>query len=128
MANDFSNRLRVTIEHSGLKREEFAEKAGIGRTQIFRYLKGEQEPTLSFFQRLKIEFPWVDLVWLMTGEETPIVAEPHHGYGKSDQVKEKINQMLDEMNEEKRRDVLKYAEEKKQLSDLLAQHHSKKAG
>lgn len=65
---DFPERLRATIKRSGLKREEFAERAGKSRGQLFKYLGGESAPTADFFQAIKSEFPWVNIEWLITGE------------------------------------------------------------
>jgi hypothetical protein len=65
---DFPERLKAVIKRSGLKREEFAEAAGKSRTQIFKYLGGEQNPTADFFQAVKRAFPWVNIEWLITGE------------------------------------------------------------
>ena len=52
----------------------------------------------------------VNIDWLLKGSH--IQTEPNL-------VTEKINLMLADMSEEKRRDVLKYTEEKKLLADLL---------
>jgi len=123
----FSERLRQTIEKTGVSRDEFAALTGVSRSQIFNYLKGESEPSLAFFQRLKESFPWADIQWLATGEQRLTVAEPQPKYGR-DEIKKKICQLLDAMDEEKRRDVLKYVAEKKQLMDCLEQLRGKKTG
>lgn len=64
---DFSERLKAVIKKTGLKREEFAERVGKSRTQIFKYLGGEQSPTADFFLGVKQSFPWVNIEWLITG-------------------------------------------------------------
>lgn len=64
---DFSGRLKAVIKKTGLKREEFAERVGKSRTQIFKYLGGEQNPTSDFFLGVKQAFPWVNIEWLITG-------------------------------------------------------------
>ena len=73
---EFSERLRRLIKNTGLKREEFAEKTGKSRTQIFKYLGGEQSPTADFFQAIKKEFPWINIEWLITGEGEMEVSTP----------------------------------------------------
>mgnify|MGYP001386886219 CR=1 FL=1 len=63
----FSNRLKAVIKSSGLKRDEFAEKSGKSRGQLFKYLGGENTPTADFFEAIKAAFPWVNIEWLITG-------------------------------------------------------------
>lgn len=64
---DFIERLEHIINKSGLKKNEFAIQCGVSRTQLFRYLKSQQEPGTIFYRNLKINFPWVDLGWLISG-------------------------------------------------------------
>jgi transcriptional regulator with XRE-family HTH domain len=64
----FTDRLKKVIKKSALKREDFAQYAEISRSQLFRYLKGEQDPGTVFYQSLKTNFPWINLDWLITGE------------------------------------------------------------
>ena len=131
---DFPERLKAVIKKTGLKREGFAERIGVSRRQLFNYLGNSSEPTLSFFQRIKLEFPWVDLEWLTVGSagsytiasgEIPIVSAPHHGM--QNPVVSKIDLMLEGMDEEAQRDVLKYTEEKKLLAECLKERAHKKA-
>ena len=130
---NFSGRLKKVIDRTGLKREEFYARIGVSKSQLFNYLGGRSEPTLSFFQRLKLEFPWVDLEWLTVGsagsytianEEIPLVAAPHHGMQNS--VASKIDLMLEGMDEEAQPDVLKYTEEKKLLAECLKERAGRK--
>jgi len=67
------------------------------------------------------------LEWVLTGESESeqvgrAAPDPY------DPIGDKILQMLKDMPDEKRRDVLKYAEEKKLLADLLADDGVKKRG
>ncbi len=71
-SKDFSRRLKEVIEESGLKRDEFADKTGKSRNQLFKYLGGKQEPSMSFFLNIKDEFPWVDLNWLIADSSQPV--------------------------------------------------------
>lgn len=128
----FPGRLKIVIKKTGLKRDEFYARVGVSKSQLFNYLGGRSEPTLSFFQRLKLEFPWVDLDWLTAGsagsytisnDDIPLVATPTVGLRSP--VAVKIDLILVGMNEDAQRDVLKYAEEKKLLAELKAEKQRK---
>lgn len=123
---DFPARLKNVIEQTGLSREAFYMRVKTSKSQLFNYLGGRSEPTLSFFQSLKEEFPWVDMDWLIRGEEAVTVAEPAQPYCP-DPVIQRIDTMLVGMCEEQKRDVLKYTEEKKLLSELKAEKQRKAA-
>jgi transcriptional regulator with XRE-family HTH domain len=73
---NFPERLRVVIDKTGLSREEFAECAAVSRSQIFNYLKGASEPSLTFFSNIKGVFSWIDLEWLVTGKQ-PVTVSDH---------------------------------------------------
>lgn len=64
---NFKDRLKYIIERTGLTKVEFASRCQISRTQIFRYLKGEQSPGKKFLDNLNKQFPKVDMMWLITG-------------------------------------------------------------
>lgn len=88
---------------------------------MFNYLAGRNEPSAAFFQNIKQAFPWVNIEWLITGEGEmcrPLAdGEDEKQTGpKMDIVSEKILLMLQQMPEDKRREVLKYAEEREQLA------------
>lgn len=72
---NFPERLKIVIDKTGLTREEFYGRVNLSKSQLFNYLAGRSEPTLSFFQRLKAEFPWVDLEWLQI--DGSISCTPH---------------------------------------------------
>ena len=122
----FPDRLKKVIEKSGLKRDEFYARLGVSKSQLFNYLGGRSEPTLSFFQRLKLEFPWVDLEWLTVGsagsytidnDVVPVVSTPP---ARSDgSVVDLINHILSELDEETQIEVLKYAADKKLVMEYL---------
>lgn len=79
---------------------------------------GLKMPGSEFLLSLKRNFD-VDLNWLLTGEgEAPKEKNP---------VINRIDLMLEKMPEEAQRDVLKYAEEKKLLSDCLEERKVRKA-
>lgn len=68
----------------------------------------------------------IDLNWLMKGVNG-VVSESMPPYN-ADPVIKRIDTMLAEMSEEQKRDVLKYAKEKKQLAELKAEKQKRKAG
>jgi transcriptional regulator with XRE-family HTH domain len=144
---DFSGRLKMIIKESGLTREQFFGRLGISKSQLFNYLGGRSEPTISFFIKLKYEFPQVDLGWLINGEEEIMVGGPQIGRDRNKGINDKNNHLepnhirpnnridsapinhlighieniLKGMTEDQQKDVLKYVEERKLLSDLMAE-------
>ncbi|MDK9716702.1 MAG: hypothetical protein OEL57_02200 [Trichlorobacter sp.] len=66
----------------------------------------------------------VNLDWLLKGEQPGIVAEDGPKYIKGPVVK-RIDKMLEDMDEEAQRDVLKYTKEKKLLVELMAEKQRK---
>ena len=95
---DFPERLKLVIKRSSLKREEFAEKAGKSRAQLFNYLGGAQHPTADFFQAVKAAFPWVNIEWLITGigaMEAPQIGEPGGQYQAGDKLNRRLEILLD---------------------------------
>ena len=123
MIGDRLKKLRV---EKGLSQKELAVSLGTSQGYISDIEKGIKKPGADNLISLK-RFFGVDLDWLLTGEVKPTVAEHQQGYGRSDQVKDKINRILDELDSGRRKEILKYAEEKKQLSDLIAEHESRKS-
>lgn len=67
-------RLKDMINDLGLTRDEFAALCEISKSQLYRYLNGEQKPGASFLQNLQSKFPDVDMNWLMTGVKFDIEA------------------------------------------------------
>lgn len=130
---NFPERLKKVIKKTGLKREEFYERVGISKSQLFNYLGGRSEPTLSFFQRLKLEFPWVDLEWLTVGsagsytipnDKIPIVATAPADPREAMVLL--INHMLEKMDEETVKDVMTYTADKKIVMEYLKEHQKNK--
>jgi transcriptional regulator with XRE-family HTH domain len=64
---DLVERLKKIIQELGLKNDEFAEKCGISKPQIYKYLNGTQEPGTKFYRNLSMSFPLIDIGWLITG-------------------------------------------------------------
>ena len=121
-------RLKQIRKEKGLSQQAFASRLSTASGYISEIEKGKTMPGSAFLHSLKREFPEIDLNWLLTGEGAQMVSELGPGYSGIDPVDEKILQLLRGMDLEKRRDVLKYAEEKKQLMEYLALLKNKKTG
>ena len=120
------DRIKQIRKEKELSQQAFAAKLSTASGYISEIEKGKTMPGSAFLCSLKREFPEVDLNWLLTGKCESKVAEQQVAYGQKDLVDEEIMKTLQGMDEEKRRDVLKYATEKKQLMECLAQLRNKK--
>jgi transcriptional regulator with XRE-family HTH domain len=119
----FPERLKFVINKSGLKREEFAERAGVSKRQLFNYLGGSSEPTLSFFQRSKAEFPWIDLEWLTTGSEINCMPQI-----SPDPYITNVAEMMRYLDDDTKANIQFSVQKEKQLQELLKERQEKKAG
>lgn len=108
----FPGRLKIVIDKSGLKREEFAARVSVSKRQLFNYLGGSSEPTLSFFQRVKKEFPWVNLDWLTTGVSSDSSKELYNP------TLEKIINKASVLVEKDQQDILKKVEDKIEVAEM----------
>lgn len=70
---EFIERLKSVINYTGLQNADFANKCGISKSQIQKYLNGSQEPKMIFFGNLKKHFPQINIDWLIVGEGEMIV-------------------------------------------------------
>ncbi|MGD9824995.1 helix-turn-helix domain-containing protein [Desulfobacter sp.] len=68
--SSLGERLKKTIKTLQLTREEFAVLCDVSRSQLYRYLNGEQEPGMAFLKNLQLRFPKIDVNWLLTGIES----------------------------------------------------------
>jgi len=118
-------RLKFLIDLLGLSLKDFSRKTGIPYPTLLQYLSGKREPVPENLQKIAIHVN-VNLNWLLTGEGEPFVKK--EGQAQFDNITEKILILLRDMDEEKRRDVLKYIEEKKLLMELLEERKKKQAG
>ena len=118
-------RIKFLRESNSYNQTQFAEKIGVQQSFISKVEKNIASFTVDQIILLKTFFDF-DLNWLLTGGVKTFVAEERSVYGKADPVTEKINQHLEQMDEEAKRDVLKYAEEKKLLRELMAERQKKR--
>ena len=72
----FATRLEVCAKKVGSKRA-LAKKIGISEAQLFRYLRGESEPTAAKIQAIA-ETASVDPTWLLTGSGAPDTEPADH--------------------------------------------------
>jgi len=121
----FKNRLKILIDLLGLNLKDFSRETGIPYPTLQDYLAGKIKPGADNLEKISMVFH-VNLHWLLTGEGEPFMKK--EGQAQFDDITEKILILLRDMDEEKRRDVLKYIEEKKLLMELLEERKKKQAG
>lgn len=123
------NRLKQVREIMGLTQAAFGERLGFKWTKIKDIEIGKQKLTPEIALDIEDKFSF-SFRWLLTGQGdmTAGVAGLSEDYAKKSPIVGLIDLMLVEMDEEAQRDVLKYAEEKKQLAELKAERQAKKAG
>lgn len=112
-------RIKWLRKSKNLTQQAFAAALNSSSGYISEIESDKKMPGGDFFLSLKREFN-VDLNWLLSGDDNLFASEASPPYGKTDLVTEKINQHLNAMSEDQKRDVLKYTEEKKLLAEFLA--------
>ena len=78
-ANDMGSRIQFAVDFAkkqGKAVQDLVAYVGITKTQLSRYTKSTNEPTVSRVARLA-EFSGVDLIWLSTGEGHPMGSSPY---------------------------------------------------
>jgi transcriptional regulator with XRE-family HTH domain len=64
-----NQRLKIVFKDSHLTQDEFANKIGISRGMLSKYLSDENKPGIDVVQKIIEEFN-IDAKWLVTGKET----------------------------------------------------------
>ena len=64
----FSKRFQKICDEYELSAAAFAEKVQVGRATISHILSGRNKPSLDFVMKLTLNFPEVDLYWLLYGK------------------------------------------------------------
>jgi transcriptional regulator with XRE-family HTH domain len=121
---NIGNRLKKLRIESGLNQSDFAEKIGVKQSFISKVEKVTAQLTVEHCILIATIFR-VDLNWLLTGAERHKGDDETDDHRPVDTVTEKINQHLGQMCEDQKRDVLKYTEEKKLLSELMSERQRK---
>lgn len=67
-AIEFTNRIKLILEHHELTASQFADKIGVQRSSISHILSGRNKPSLDFVIKVTSEFDDVDLYWLLNGK------------------------------------------------------------
>lgn len=117
---ELGKKIRELRKAHGLNQTEMAEKLGVHLQTISRYEQGKLAPSPEILSVLAEKFN-VDANELL--RERFVVGEEPPGYGtpRIDPISQRILDMLQGMDEDKRREVLKYAEERKQLAEFIAE-------
>jgi transcriptional regulator with XRE-family HTH domain len=131
---EFSERIKAVREATGLNRGDFGKSLSVSGAYIGQLENGARtNPSPHFLNSVEKRYK-INLNWLESGagemrdNQPYISAEEHLNLGKTiDPISEKINIMLAGMTDKQRRDVLKYVEEKKLLSELI-EDKKRKAG
>lgn len=74
LTRDFSERLRELINYTGLSLRNFASKTQIPYSTIGTAL-GRNSVNLQFLYQISKAFPWLNIRWMITGEESMFVSE-----------------------------------------------------
>lgn len=73
---EYKERLNVVIKSVSITKKMFAERCGVSKSQLFLYLNGTQVPSHKFYEKLKEEFPYISLDWLISGKGKMIIDSP----------------------------------------------------
>lgn len=65
---EFTNRIKLILQHYELTASQFADKVGVQRSSISHILSGRNKPSLDFVIKVTSEFDDVDLYWLLNGK------------------------------------------------------------
>jgi len=119
------DRIKKLRKEKSLSQQELADLLDTSPSYVSEIEKGKKIPGGNLLFSLKRVFG-VSIDYLMSGEEDANnhIVQPAK---QTSIVVDLIEKLLLEMNEEAQRDVLKYAEEKKQLSELLAKKKKRRA-
>lgn len=126
-------RVKKVRETLDLTQAEFGERLGFKWSKVKDIEIGKQKLTPEIALDIEKKFA-IDFKWLLTGEgqmlkprQTSIKEIPSEYAGRQNQslVMLRVNMMLEEMDEEAQRDVLKYTEEKKLLAELMTEKQRK---
>jgi len=66
--DDTKTRIKKLLEHYHLSAGDFAKKIGVQKSSISHLLSGRNKPSFAFMNKLSLNFPEVNLRWLITGE------------------------------------------------------------
>lgn len=67
---EFSERLKIVMDHYGLTATAMADSIEVQRSSISHLLSGRNKPSLDFVLKVLEEYPEVELYWLLNGKGT----------------------------------------------------------
>lgn len=65
---EFSERLKIMMEHYGLTATRLADSIEVQRSSISHLVSGRNKPSLDFVLKVLQEYPEVELYWLLNGK------------------------------------------------------------
>ena len=65
---EFSERLKIMMEHYGLTATALADSIEVQRSSISHLVSGRNKPSLDFVLKVLQEYPEVELYWLLNGK------------------------------------------------------------
>jgi len=68
MENSFSGRLERVLQHYQMTSSELAQKLGVQKSSISHLLSGRNKPSYDFLSKFTLQFPEINLRWLLTGQ------------------------------------------------------------
>lgn len=136
-----SERLKAFRHQKDLTQTQLAESIGMKQTQIRDIEIGKVKVSVEMALQIEKKFG-LNMRWLLTGDgdmflyQPPqsgacMVAEPHPPYsagGTGDDLIDKVVMMMRNAPEEVRREILRCAEERTLIADMLAERRSRAAG
>jgi transcriptional regulator with XRE-family HTH domain len=120
-------RIEFLRESKQLNKSDFTTLLGISKAYVTELESGKKTTISNSLAKLIAYEFHVNFDWLLTGQ-----GSMYNNAGQAlpqkrlDDVSDKIMVMLDGMNEEQRRDVLKYVEKEKLLMELKQERECKK--
>ncbi len=114
--NSIGERLKILIDVLGLKQKDFAREAGIPYKSLRHYIEGTSLPGSENLQKIILKFG-VNINWLLTGEGEMFIKNKPRGE-IFDDLTMKIVLLAQQLNEDDRREILHYLQNKKQIQDL----------
>ena len=112
-----NERLKSLRLHLGYTQEEMAVKTGISLRSLQNYEGKKREIPSKVLLSLNAHLG-VNPLWFLTGEG-PMFLENKEKKETSPDLVGKINALLEGMDEDRKREVLRYTEEKKLLDELI---------
>jgi len=118
------NRIKQIRKLKGLIQKEFAESLGISANYLSEIESGKKQPSETILLLIEVRYA-INAEWLKTGHGEMYYNQVAESSAEKDGIILKICKLLKNMDEDKKVDVLKYAEEKKFLGELMKKYNAK---